>query len=228
LSRIIKAHEIGALPLKAWQPTSASQPFPGNGRFAASEAGPHSQGGFNSGLHRLSEGEEEKLKSQARQQGLEEARALAQQELQKKLKELEQQGEEMEAERRLFFDKVEPELARLAVGIAEKVIAKELETSPEIVIGLVRNAMKRMRERETLRVRLNPEDLPLVKAAREDLMAEVNGVNKLDLQEDRRVGPGGCMVESSNGVLDATIKTQLEKLEQVIIEASDAGDRKDA
>jgi len=228
LSKIIKAHEIGTLTLKPWQPASTTQPFSGNGGGSVSEIGRHSQHSLNSGSQGLSPGEAESLKAQACQQGLEEGRALAEQELQKKMTELERRGEELEAERRLFLDKVEPELARLAVGIAEKVIAKELETNPEIVIGLVRNAMKRMRERETLRVRLNPEDLPLVKAAREDLMSEVNGVNKLDLQEDRRVGRGGCMVESGSGVLDATIKTQLEKLEQVIIEATDAGDRENA
>lgn len=222
MGRIIRAQQAEKLSLKEWQPGVLANNFGDKGNhpgFATLAAGTRASA--------ASETEAAQITAQAYQQGLEEGRAIARQESQAKLEELDRRGDEMEAERRLFFDKVEPELARLAVGIAEKVIAKELETNPEIVIGLVRNAMKRMREREMLRVRLNPEDLPLVKAAREDLIAEVNGVNKLDLQEDRRVARGGCMVESSNGILDATIKTQLEKLEEVITEASDAGDRKD-
>lgn len=147
----------------------------------------------------------------------------AQQELEAKRTELATLLEEVEAERVSFFDRMEPEVARLSITIAEKVIARQLEVHPETVVDLVKNAMRRMQERETLRVRLNPDDVPIVRAAREDLLSEINGVQKLELIDDRRVGRGGCVVESNNGVLDARIKTQLEEMERVIEEAATRG-----
>jgi len=165
-----------------------------------------------------------RIHAEARDRGLKEALDAAQERADRLAAELrarfDAQVAEINREREEFFSRVEPEMAALAVSVAEKVVAQEIATQPEIVLNLVRNSMKRMKERETLRVRLNPEDLELVRQARDDLIAAVDGVQRLELIEDRRVDRGGCIVESRNGNLDARIKTQLTKMERVIAEAA--------
>jgi flagellar assembly protein FliH len=223
LPRIIKARDADTIPLRQWKPTPP-QELPAS---TSEESGTLGLGSARQAAHPQSPSAAatraaELEAARIREQALQEARAQAQQELQEQVAQLQRRAQELEVERQDFFDKVEPEVARLAVTIAEKILAKELETHPETVVDLVRAAMKRMREREALRVKLNPEDIPLVKAQREDLMMEVNGVKKLELIDDRRVARGGCVIESSNGILDARIKTQLDKIEQVLSEATDA------
>jgi hypothetical protein len=48
----------------------------------------------------------------------------------------------------------------------------------------------------------------------------VDGVRKLELVDDRRVGRGARIVESENGVMDARIKTQLDEVTRVVGEAT--------
>ncbi len=166
----------------------------------------------------------------ARGRGLAKGMRAAEEAYQTKLARVETLAASLQEERATFFDRVEPELVRLAVTIAEKIIGRELELRPEIVVDMVREAMKRVRERESLRVSVNPRDLEQIRAAREDLLRAVDGVRKLDLIEDRRVDSGGCSIESENGTLDARISTQLEEigraLEGVMPEGeSDGADR---
>ena len=130
-------------------------------------------------------------------------------------------------ERREFFDRVEPEVVRLASAIAEKIIGEEMELRPERVVDLVREAMKRLRDREALRIRLSPQDMDLVKEARDDLIGSVDGVRKLELVEDRRVDRGGCVIESENGALDARVKTQMAEIERVLGEVGAESDAND-
>jgi flagellar biosynthesis/type III secretory pathway protein FliH len=124
----------------------------------------------------------------------------------------------LQRERQEFFARIEPELVRLAVTIAEKVIGRELELRPETVVDLVQAATKRLRERELLRVSVNPRDLERVREARDDLLSAVEGIQRLEIIEDRRVDPGGCVIESPNGTLDARIRTQLEEISRVLSE----------
>ncbi|NIM06545.1 MAG: hypothetical protein GTO55_08960 [Armatimonadetes bacterium] len=218
MSRIIKAAEADQKEAVLWQP----EPLPSLEEPLGEEDPARHQAEAAAQIS-VVESEAKRIREAAHEQGLAEGREQAQKELEAKQAELAKLEEEIEAERTNFFDRMEPEVTRLAVTVAEKVLARELESRPETVVDLVKNAMKRMRERESLRVKVNPEDLPLVRAARDDLMSEVNGVKKLDLADDRRVGRGGCVIESSNGILDARVKTQLDEIERVISEATTHG-----
>jgi flagellar assembly protein FliH len=235
LSKIIKANQLNNQEIKSWNPLPGSAFADSMFKHAKAHAldhtlemqdsAAHAQAGAQQALEKIAmaESEAQEIKQGALDKGLSEGRMQAKKELEQSLAALLKVKEEVDVERSAFFDRMEPEVARLAVTIAEKVIAKELEAHPEVVIDLVKSALRRIREREVLRVRINPEDIPLVRAARDDMMSEISGIQKLDLIDDRRVGRGGCVVESSTGILDARIKTQLEQIERVISEAAGHG-----
>lgn len=156
------------------------------------------------------------VEEEARQRGLAQGIAAAEESYQSKIAKVEAMAAALRQERDTFFARIEPELVRLSVSIAEKILGRELELRPESVVDLVRNSIKRLRDREHLRVSVNPRDVAQVKEAREDLIAAVDGVRKLDIVEDRRVDPGGCVIESPNGTLDARIRTQIDEISRVL------------
>jgi len=149
----------------------------------------------------------------ARAEGLAEAQAGLAQERQQLAAQHEAAVAEINVERERFLREAEPELLKLSFAIAEKVIARQVSEHPDIVLDLIRKSLRRIKDKSELRIRVNPEDLQLVKEARADLLAAVDGVEKIEVGDDRRVGRGGCIVESSNGTLDARIATQLRELE---------------
>ncbi len=196
-ARIIKARELKD-PLVPWRPEPARTPQAGFVTARESPNGP--------------DVDTEAAARAAREKGLAEGMRLAEEAYREKLSRLETMLASVQRERAEFFDRIEPELVRLSVTIAEKVISQELAVRPDVVVDIVRGAMKRLRDREQVRISVNPGDLEQVRGARDDLISAVDGVRKLEIVEDRRVSPGGCVIESPNGTLDARIETQLNEI----------------
>lgn len=129
---------------------------------------------------------------------------------------------EMRRELEAFFEEAERELVRLSTAIAEKLVLQQLAVKPETIVGIVRTQMKRVRERDILRIRINPDDLPAVTEARQALIAEVDGVHELQFFDDRRVARGGVVVEAESGSLDARIPSQMDVMRKTLDEALEA------
>ncbi|HOS42120.1 MAG TPA: FliH/SctL family protein, partial [Armatimonadota bacterium] len=119
-------------------------------------------------------------------------------------------------ERAAFFTRAEDELARLATVIAEKVILRQLALHPDTVVDITRACLKRVRDREEIYVRVHPEDMPLLVAARPSLLMDHDGLSDFQLIEDRRVNRGGVIVETKSGSLDARIAAQLAVVAKAI------------
>lgn len=207
MRRIIKAHEVMSPP-EAWRPPArAGEGFPTLASASARAPGEEA---------RAPSPREADIEGEARERGLAEGMRVAEEAYRAKLARLDALVAELQAEREEFFTRMEPEVVRLAVAIAEKVVQQELETRPELVVDLVRRMMKRLRERESLRISVNPRDVERVREAKADLLQAVDGVRKLEVVEDRRVDPGGCVIDSPNGTLDARIRTQFEEIEKAL------------
>jgi type III secretion protein L len=101
----------------------------------------------------------------------------------------------------------ETDLRSLAVRIAEKLIARQLQLAPDTVADVVRATLSQARERRRIVVRVSPLDESLV---RERLGAQV------DLRPDTTVARGGCLVETEVGLIDARLDTQLATLERAL------------
>ncbi|MHB0938886.1 MAG: FliH/SctL family protein [Armatimonadota bacterium] len=166
----------------------------------------------------------EALKAQAREEGYQDGRAQAVQEAQESVQAVDTLIEEINQERAEFFDRSEGELVRLVTAIAEKVLAQQLAVKPDTILDYTRTHIKRIRDRETVRLRVNPEDLPLLMQARPSFLGEIDGLRDLQMQEDRRVGRGGVILEAPSGTFDARYATQLE----TIREALEAGQQEES
>lgn len=101
----------------------------------------------------------------------------------------------------------------LALDIARQVVAGELATRPERILDVVNLALKQMAEtsREA-RLLLNPEDAALVRPHLEQVLDK----NRLRIVEDVRIVRGGCLIETAQGDLDATLPARWRQVVQVL------------
>lgn len=166
----------------------------------------------------------EVLRQQAYDEGLAEGRAAAEQENAGFVTAANALLDEINDERDDFFTRSETELVTLAVVIAEKVLAQQLAVKPDTVVDITRTHMKRIRERETLRVRVHPDDLALLAEARPQLLGEIDGVRELQLFEDRRVGRGGVILEGPGGTFDARFTAQLDVIRRALADTREETD----
>ncbi len=101
----------------------------------------------------------------------------------------------------------------LALDVARQVVTGELSARPEHILDVVNLALKQMAEssREA-RLLLNPEDAVLVRPHLDQVLDK----NRLRIVEDVRIVRGGCMIETSQGDLDATLPTRWRQVVQVL------------
>lgn len=112
--------------------------------------------------------------------------------------------------------KVEQDVLRLAVKIAQKIIGREIEHNDDTLAQIIATALNQARRHETLTLRINPADLPLVHARR-DLLDQITRAPYLDLIADPHVTRGGCIIESDSGTIDAQLETQLRIIERALL-----------
>jgi len=111
---------------------------------------------------------------------------------------------------------VEQDVLRLSVKIAEKIIGRELQSDDATVADIVAAALRNVRQQETLVLRVNPADMPLVQVHRGRL-DPTGRARFLDIVADPRVARAGCIIEGPSGTVNAQLETQLSVLERALL-----------
>ncbi len=116
--------------------------------------------------------------------------------------------EELTAWKRKLRHDAESDLVELAMAIARRVLRRELTMDPEALLGLVKAGLDRIDAREIHRVRVSPEH---VAAVSRHLAA---AGQQIEIVADAALAHGGAVFETSRGVVDASIETQLTEIER--------------
>lgn len=153
----------------------------------------------------------------ARAEGRAAGEAAARAELRMAVEALAAGAAELAAERERTLAAVELAAAELALALADKVIGAALEVRPELVVDVVRGALRRLAEQQEATVLVNPDDLELVRDALDGLSAELGAA--LTVRAERRVPRGGCQLRTADGEIDARVDQQLARARETVIEA---------
>ena len=111
---------------------------------------------------------------------------------------------------------VEADAVDLALRIAEQAVGAAITADPELVVEAVRGALRRLVERDRVLILVNPDDLELVRDHVARLVGELGGIEHCEVQAERRVRPGGAIVRTSEGEVDATLETKLARAREVL------------
>jgi flagellar assembly protein FliH len=97
-------------------------------------------------------------------------------------------------------------------------ILGEALTQREGVIAAVREAVRRVRDRSRLTLRVSPSDCELVRG---NLAAILDGPEsgQVEVLADERVELGGCLIETPSGNLDGRLEVQLASLRRTLLAA---------
>ncbi|TNE43877.1 MAG: hypothetical protein EP343_32425 [Deltaproteobacteria bacterium] len=157
------------------------------------------------------------IRSQAeayRQQGYEEGyRAGIEQGKSEWMENVLRLNRENEAKFRFF----EHDLVRLSVRVAEKIIGEQLRLEPKSITELVGNALTAVRHQREIFLRVNPDDYDLINEHKYLLLDKLSRAQDIDIRPDPGVPPGGCLIESETGTIEATVEKQLEAIEKILL-----------
>jgi len=107
-------------------------------------------------------------------------------------------------------------MTEMILMIARKVIKDEIVERREVVINNIKEAIKRVKDRDRIDIRVNFADLDMTTAHKDELIKLMESLKKVNIYEDSRVERGGCIIETDVGAIDARISTQLDTIEEAI------------
>lgn len=107
-------------------------------------------------------------------------------------------------------------MSEMILMIARKVIKDEIVERREVVINNIKEAIKRVKDRDRIDIRVNFADLDMTTAHKDELIKMMESLKKVNIYEDSRVERGGCIIETDVGAIDARISTQLDAIEEAI------------
>ena len=119
-----------------------------------------------------------------------------------------------------ILTETEDQVVQLVLLISKKVVKIMSENQKQVVMANVLSALKKVKTRGNVTIRVNLEDVKLLTEHIKDFTAQVENVSGITLVEDSSVDKGGCIVETDFGAIDARISSQLSELESKILELS--------
>ncbi len=117
-----------------------------------------------------------------------------------------------------IIEESETQLINLVLLIARKVVKVISENQKNVVINNVIQALRKLKSRGEVIIRVNLEDVELTSEHVKDFMRMVENVKSITVVEDSSVDRGGCVIETDFGQIDARISSQLHEIEERIIE----------
>lgn len=120
----------------------------------------------------------------------------------------------LEARRSELLAGVEQDLVSLAVAIAEKIVRAEVDAGRRLAPAAVRRALELVGGRREVKVLVHPRDVELVERCLPDLRRDLADLGRVALEPSERVSPGGCVVLTAEGSVDADVAAQLAEIER--------------
>lgn len=145
----------------------------------------------------------EQLKEQAQKEGFEEG-----------YKEWASQLASLEAEILKVRKELSHILAPVALKAAKKIVGRELKLSEETIVDIVSNVLKSVAQHKKISIYANPKDLIILDSHRSRLKEIFESLESLSLRPREDIEPGGCVIETEGGIIDAKLENQWKVLEK--------------
>lgn len=121
--------------------------------------------------------------------------------------------------RKEVFEYIAPDILEISVNIAKTIIKKEIESDPQVLINTIVDVLKSISKNESkITIRVRPQSVQIIKDIIPNITYEYGIESKINIIADPSIDDGGCVFQTNNGIVDASIDTQLEIIKKALIE----------
>ena len=101
----------------------------------------------------------------------------------------------------------------IALKAAKKIVGRELKTHPDTIVDIVRQTLKPVRQNHHIRILISKQDKEILEKNKENLREILEHVQTFIIEEKEDVTPGGCIIETEAGIINASLENQWRALE---------------
>jgi flagellar assembly protein FliH len=166
------------------------------------------------------EEDRKKAEAEGREVGREEGFTEGQTEVRRLIERTHTVLERAQDKRSEILEETEQQVIDLVLLIARKVIKTISESQRAVVVSNVVQALRKLKGRGNILIRVNLVDVELTTEHIKDFIKITEGAKGIQVVEDSTVDPGGCVIETDFGEINARISSQLAELEDKILAMS--------
>lgn len=175
-------------------------------------------------LLKESQAECDRIRNQAKQEGLSgsqsQIQAMAQQKAQEIAADTLRQTtdsvqhfcEELEAATAQWLRQWQHETITLAIAIAEKILVRQMETDASILLDWIQDSVRMVSGQRNITLRLHPDDAERLSDTLNQMIDACGPNGQIKVAEDVEVGRFGVILQTDDTTIDRTMKTQLRRL----------------
>ena len=118
-----------------------------------------------------------------------------------------------------IYDSIIPDILEISLDIAKKIIKREVTENPDIIIQNIKEILSGLsKDEEKLILKVNPMQVEMLKQYVPESVSAAGLEAKVVIIPDENIMEGGCLLTTTNGVIDATIETQMEIVSEALKE----------
>ncbi|MBT4763306.1 MAG: hypothetical protein HOO06_16550 [Bdellovibrionaceae bacterium] len=111
-----------------------------------------------------------------------------------------------------LFEKNENTLIRLMFGFASKIALFEIDKQPEKIVTIVKETMDLIQGDIKSNIIISDKDKEFLDEIKENVTKDFEFLNKVEFSTSEEIQPGGCIIETNFGVIDASIEERIDKV----------------
>ena len=124
--------------------------------------------------------------------------------------------DELSQAREKMYPLLEREMVEMVASLAKKVVRTELESKTDGIREIVRMAIESVLDRETLTVKVHPDDHKELQDYGQELIQLFHEIKNMSFEAHASVAPGHCVVESNFGTVEAGLDHLDQQIEKIL------------
>ena len=128
--------------------------------------------------------------------------------------------ERMMDKRQEILAETEQQIVDLVLLMTRKIVKVISENQRNVVVSNVVQALRKVKGRGEVIIRVNLNDVAMTTQHIKDFLSAAENIKNITVVEDSSIDRGGCVIETDFGSIDAKIVSQLNEIEQRILEVS--------
>lgn len=170
-------------------------------------------------LERLKEAQESAYQ-EAYQLGLDEGRKEAfsktTNEIEERLQKMDELASSITSLKEELLAQNEGHIVQLAFHMAKRLASAEITANPEVIKSVIKQAAELAQSEESIVIHVHSKQMEFLENLKELQNKEFEFLKKVKFEASDEVGPGGCIIQTNYGEIDARFEQRVEKLWEAI------------
>jgi flagellar assembly protein FliH len=111
-----------------------------------------------------------------------------------------------------WFETSEEIISEMGMEVVKRILAAELEINKQFALEIAKDVLQHVTHAKRARILINPADFALFESHRDELMLQSREIEGIEIVQDNTIH-SGIVVETDAGIIDATVKTRLELID---------------